>query len=304
MFEQPNRSFSQTGKFGELWCVLMHDSPMWPIHNHYQCRRCGRQYPVPWAEARAAVPSGNWRARVPSPRSALLLVVILATMGWAPNLGAEQPPVPGAEAGPALAFARYLAGGQSAGPWRLETIEINASLPKLGEQGRMLARRQLLPIGPPEYQVLEIAGDRTVKQQVISRYLSEDERASNIPPSSVAVTPANYRFRYKGPVETGEGLAYAFRITPRRKRAGLIKGELWLNAETGVAVRQSGYLVKRPSLFVKRIDVTRETRFRDGIAEVRVTHVAVETRMVGRAELRVEERPFPATDSVSSSAGQ
>lgn len=32
-----------------LWCELMHDSLMWPIHSQYQCRTCGRQYMVPWA---------------------------------------------------------------------------------------------------------------------------------------------------------------------------------------------------------------------------------------------------------------
>jgi hypothetical protein len=35
----------------ELWCNLMHESPMWPIHGHYQCRDCGRIYRVPWTEA-------------------------------------------------------------------------------------------------------------------------------------------------------------------------------------------------------------------------------------------------------------
>jgi len=43
-----------TGRFRELWCSLMHDSPMWPIHEQYQCRSCGRHYPVPWALARRA----------------------------------------------------------------------------------------------------------------------------------------------------------------------------------------------------------------------------------------------------------
>jgi len=32
----------------ELWCNFMHESPMWPIHGHYQCRTCGREYPVQW----------------------------------------------------------------------------------------------------------------------------------------------------------------------------------------------------------------------------------------------------------------
>ena len=39
----------QTEKLGTLWCALMHDSTMWPIHGEYRCRTCGRHHPVPWA---------------------------------------------------------------------------------------------------------------------------------------------------------------------------------------------------------------------------------------------------------------
>jgi hypothetical protein len=31
---------------GTLWCSLMHDSAMWPVHGEYQCRMCGRRYPA------------------------------------------------------------------------------------------------------------------------------------------------------------------------------------------------------------------------------------------------------------------
>ncbi len=36
------------GYFAERWCKTMHRSLMWPSHGHYQCRTCGREYPVPW----------------------------------------------------------------------------------------------------------------------------------------------------------------------------------------------------------------------------------------------------------------
>jgi hypothetical protein len=39
-------------KLGEAWCGLMHDAAMWPIHGEYECRTCGRHYPVPWSSAR------------------------------------------------------------------------------------------------------------------------------------------------------------------------------------------------------------------------------------------------------------
>ena len=36
-------------KLGTLWCRLMHNAPMWPIHGSYQCRTCGRRYRIVWA---------------------------------------------------------------------------------------------------------------------------------------------------------------------------------------------------------------------------------------------------------------
>ncbi len=46
-------------RFGSFWCGVMHDAPMWPIHGHYECRRCGRRRPVAWDGA----------ATAPAPRS-------------------------------------------------------------------------------------------------------------------------------------------------------------------------------------------------------------------------------------------
>ena len=68
------RFFAPNGKIGGLWCSLVHDASTWPIHDHYECRNCGRRYPVPWAapqvtrvsQVRAtplsSLPSSAWSA--------------------------------------------------------------------------------------------------------------------------------------------------------------------------------------------------------------------------------------------------
>jgi len=239
---------------------------------------------------------GVHQGHVPSYRSAFPLLVIALALLPASRVQAADKPIADSTGHAAIAFARYTAGLEQERRWSLETIEIDASLPKLEKQGRLRAIRRLLPRGRPEYQVLEIAGDQTVRQQVIVRYLSAEARVAAIPASSVAITLANYKFRYKGAVKTGGTIAYAFLITPRKNREGLIKGELWLDGETGAVVRQSGYSVKKPSIFVKRVFVTRETALRDGSAEMRVTHLSVDTRLVGRAELIIHERPGATAD--------
>jgi hypothetical protein len=174
----------------------------------------------------------------------------------------------------------------------VESIEIEASLPKLQKQGRLRAIRRLNPLGEANYEVLESAGDQTVRREVIARYLSAQAAAAELPASTVAMSPANYDFSYKGVGQIGETVAYVFQIRPRKKRQGLIKGELWLDGETGAAIHMSGYLVKKPSIFVKRVTVSRETLLSEGIAQTQLTHLSVETRLVGLADLTITERPW------------
>ena len=162
---------------------------------------------------------------------------------------------------------------------------------KLEKTGWLRAIRSVVPAEKPHYEVLEIAGDRTVKNQVIARYLSATERATAFPASAVAITPANYEIHYAGSVCVGDRPAYAFRIIPRKKRAGLINAVLWLDSQTGLAVRESGYLAKNPSVFLKRVNLTRENELHNGTIEARITHILVETRLAGPAQLVIVERP-------------
>jgi hypothetical protein len=47
MPDHENSSFA--AKLGAIWCRLMHDTPMWPIHGSYSCRSCLRTYKIAWA---------------------------------------------------------------------------------------------------------------------------------------------------------------------------------------------------------------------------------------------------------------
>jgi hypothetical protein len=191
----------------------------------------------------------------------------------------------------AMALERFIADQPAHSRTPVETIEIEASLPKLNKNGRLRAIRRTLSSHQMEYQVLELSGDSMVKHQLIARYLYADKRAAELGAASTAITPANYKFSYVGSVQLHDDLTYIFRIIPRKKKQGLINGILWLDGGTGIAVRLSGYLVKNPSIFLKRVNLTRENHLRDGIVEARITHLLVDARFVGSARLVVVERP-------------
>jgi hypothetical protein len=131
---------------------------------------------------------------------------------------------------------------------------------------------------------------------VVANYLKTVEQIEALPFSSIAITPANYKFRYMGEVGAGHASAYVFQIVPRRKCDGLIQGELWIDAQTGQEVLRKGHLVRTPHSFAGKIEVLRDTTLLDGSPRIRVTHVTLETRQVGRGELTITELPMAALE--------
>jgi hypothetical protein len=224
-----------------------------------------------------------------------LLALLIPASASAQPLAIVQPTTPPES----IAFARYIAWLQARDPFTDSAsvaLAIVASLPGLNKQGSLLAIREAGKSERGPYGILELQGDTIVFERAIAPYLEAQRQAEDLPHSSVIITPRNYRFCYAGRVETGDSAAYIFRITPKKNRAGLIRGELWIEPLTGAPVLVSGYLVKAPSTSIRGINVVREIAFLDGYPFARTAHMIIETRPVGRAELTIIEFPLGLAD--------
>ena len=166
-------------------------------------------------------------------------------------------------------------------------VEIDASLPSLKKQGRFHALRRISPLGLITYEKRLFEGDTTVRNQVILRYLNAEAEAEQEPKPELAVTPENYKFKYKGQGQLDGRSVQIFEVTPRQKRQGLYKGQLWIDAATYLRVQESGYLVKNPSIFLKRVAFVRKYDIRDGLSVPRAVQSVVDTRIVGKAEINI-----------------
>ncbi len=181
-------------------------------------------------------------------------------------------------------------------------VEIQASLPKLKKQGKFQAWRHISRLGRITYDAIRFDGDNTVKTNVIGRYLSAEAQTQDDQKSSLEVTPANYKFKYKHMAMTPDSReAYVFEVNPRKKRVGLFKGEIWIDARTYLRVQESGRFVKNPSIFLKKVEFTRKYEIREGIAVPLEIQSVVETRLVGRAEMNIQfskYSPLQASNAV------
>ena len=77
-------------------------------------------------------------------------------------------------------------------------VEIDASLPKLKKHGRLHALRRISPLGLIRYEKAQFEGDGIVNKEIIARYLTAEVEAQKQQSPLVAVTPENYKFKYKG----------------------------------------------------------------------------------------------------------
>jgi hypothetical protein len=171
-------------------------------------------------------------------------------------------------------------------------VEIDASLPKLKKHGRLHALRRISPLGLIRYEKAQFEGDGIVNKEIIARYLTAEVEAQKQQSPLLAVTPENYKFKYKRVDRTTERDVYVFEVNPRQKREGLFKGEVWIDATTFLKVQESGYLVKNPSMFLKKVAFIRKYDIRDGISVPRQVQSVADVRFVGKAELTIDFSNF------------
>ena len=183
-------------------------------------------------------------------------------------------------------------------------VQIAASLPKLQKQGKLHALRHVSKLGRITYEILGFQGDGTVKKQIINRYLTAEAEARQDPSFSIALTPENYKFKYKGRIQLEGRDTHLFEVSPKHKRQGLFQGRLWIDAATFLRVQESGYLVKSPSIFLKKVAFVRKYQIRDGISVPRQEQSVVDTRLgVGPAEMTIDFSNF-AMDSQGAINGE
>ena len=129
-----------------------------------------------------------------------------------------------------------------------------------------------------------------VKTQVIARFLTREAKTQP-QAQDVGLTPQNYIFQFENTSDYNGLAAYVFLLKPRRKRAGLFRGELWLDAETAAPLRIWGDLVKSPSIFVRSIRFVQDYQTVRGCSEPLRVLLTARTRIAGTAEMTVWLHP-------------
>ncbi len=224
------------------------------------------------------------------------IVGVLAAGLMLPLLGLGAPddnPKNDSKAASAVIISKYVQATQNHGDASRDVsmqVDIEASVPKLKEEGRLRALRRISNMGQITYHVLGFQGNSTVKSQVIARYLQAEQQGQGN--NTLGITPTNYKFKFKGEYSWEGKPAYLFQLSPRTKRVGLFKGEIWLDAATYLPVFEKGRFVKNPSVFFKRVVFDRGFTIENGTSIPRYMTSTIDTRIIGKVEITITYSNF------------
>jgi hypothetical protein len=183
------------------------------------------------------------------------------------------------------------------------TTVIRAQLPDTSQSGEYEVQRHYLAPRTLEFKALRFTGDAFVKTNVIIRLLqSEVDHVQKDDPALNAISPANYKFSYKGTNQLDGRLMHVYQLKPRLKRAGLFKGRIYVDAYTGSLVRAEGKPVKSPSLFIKKIDFVQDYADIGPFTFPVHIHSEASARIVGRAIVDIYQRDYQPVANTTANA--
>jgi len=184
------------------------------------------------------------------------------------------------------------------------TTLIRAQLPDTSQSGEYEVQQHYLAPRTLAFKALRFTGDAFVKTNVIIRLLqSEVDHVQKDDPALNAISPANYKFSYKGTDHLEGRLVHVYQLKPRQKRAGLFKGRIYVDAYTGSLVRAEGRPVKSPSLFIKKIDFIQDYVDIGPFTFPVHIHSEASARIVGRAIVDVYQRDYqPVANTMAKTA--
>jgi hypothetical protein len=183
---------------------------------------------------------------------------------------------------------------------------IRAELPRSSQRGELQLERHYSVPRTLTFKALHFVGDGFVKTNVIARLLqSEVDHVQKDDPAGTAIRLENYKFSHKGTTQIADRLVHVYQVKPRKKRPGLFKGHIYLDASTGSLVRAEGR-IKSPSIFVNKIDFVQDYAEVDGFTLPAHIHSEAKAALVGRTVVDIVNsdcRPVVLSPELGAASG-
>lgn len=116
-------------------------------------------------------------------------------------------------------------------------------------------------------------------------------------------SPANYDFRFGGEADLGGRPCYVLELLPRRKDERLIRGKIWVDADTYLVHRVEGQPAKGPSWWLRDVRIVLTYGDVGGMWLQTASESTTNVRFFGQHTLFSRDMEYKLSDVVVAAAG-
>jgi hypothetical protein len=166
-------------------------------------------------------------------------------------------------------------------------------------KAQMVANITVLPPDSKQYQIESSSGG--IGEKVLRDILTKETE----PPRDARkreLSPENYDFQLLGEEALDGRRCYLLAMNPRRDEKDLIRGKLWVDAESYNIHRIEGNVVKNPSWWIRDLHILMSFAEVDGMWMRTFTHAVANVRFKGRYVMESRDLQYlPITQTASRS---
>ena len=138
---------------------------------------------------------------------------------------------------------------------------------------------------PPDQKQYRIESSHGGMGEKILRDVLEKETEAPKNPDSKELSTQNYQFQLLGTQLLDGQLCYVLSLTPRRDDKDLIRGQIWVDADSYNVRRLAGNPAKNPSWWIRDLYILMSFAEVDGMWLRTFTHAVANVRFKGRYEM-------------------
>lgn len=165
------------------------------------------------------------------------------------------------------------------------------------EKGKMVASITVLPPDAKEYQIESSSGG--MGEKILRDVLTKETE----PPKDAArkeLSRDNYDFKLLGEEALNGRRCYLLGLNPKREEKDLLRGKLWIDAETYNILRIEGSPVKSPSWWIHDVNILMSFAEVDGMWLRTSTHAVANVRFKGKYIMDSRDLEYSFTQETAS----
>jgi hypothetical protein len=165
-------------------------------------------------------------------------------------------------------------------------------------KSEVIADVTFVPPDSKKYRIQETSGSGV--GQVLVRRMLAGEAEVEKDHLSTDLSADNYDFRFIREADVSGQRCYVLKLLPRRKEQNLLRGDIWVDADTYLPRRFEGEFAKSPSWWVRDVSVTFTYGDVGGMWLQTGTEAAANVRILGRSTMVSRDVKCKITELVAS----